>query len=114
MTRQEYLETLVTLIKPKVISTLTDYIFKKYPGLTFPILQYFTNLIVNKVIELAFEKTELLIYFKHVDLRTSQEGKDFYSKALINAEAQRTGTDEQKEIAKRNLIESFNTFVRLN
>ena len=110
----DYLETITSLLKSQILKSLTDYIFKNYPGLSFPILKQLTEMAVSKILDLVFSKTELLIYMKHVDLRTSQQGRDFYQAALDNSSAQRNGTDEEKRIAKEKLINSFNTFVRLD
>jgi hypothetical protein len=112
MNRQEYAD----LIKNAALSAgkklVVNYIVQKIPffGLTFvnPILGFF----VGQVLEIAIMKTEIGAFFLFIDMRTSQQGRDFQSAALNNFQVQKTGTPEEKKNAEMALIDSFRALAK--
>lgn len=74
-----------------------------------PIVGFF----VGKVLEIAILKTEMGIFFTFIDLRTSQQGREFAAAALANIEAQKSSDPKVRANAEKKQIDAFRVFVKL-
>lgn len=75
-----------------------------------PIVGFF----VGKVLEIAILKTEMGIFFTFIDLRTSQQGRDFAAAVLSNVEAQKSSDPKVRANAEKKQIDAFRAFVKFS
>jgi hypothetical protein len=78
------------------------------------IIKPFLNFIIGRIIEFALDKTELGIFFKYIDLRTSEQGREFEKAALNHSNKLKDGTDEEKKLAEKDLILAFKRFAKFS
>jgi hypothetical protein len=112
-THQQYVDS----IKESAVSmgkkSLVAYLTKKAPFLFVPVIGPVVSLILGKVVEILVRETEYAIFFQYIDMRVDSQGRAFSEAARKNAEAQRSGTPEQKASAEKELIEKFRALVIL-
>jgi hypothetical protein len=97
---------LFELIKKQLIAAL----IKEIPFLGSRIFSPITSILISHILKIAFEKTELALYFYQVDLETGKQASavDEAQKALKDAK-----TDEEKSIAENKLKDSLRDLVKL-
>lgn len=113
MTHDEYARmiksTLSNLVIKSVLSVLTAYL----PWMAWGPFRYMAEWVITKVITIAFDQTEMAIFFEYVDMRTSKQGREFDAAALRNHEVQKTGTPEEKKAAEEELKVKFKALAKL-
>ena len=114
MSQQEYIEVLKSAALSSGKKFVIDYVSKKIPFLFIPILNPITSLVIEKVVEVLIMETEFAIFFKYTDMRVSEQGKVFSKMAENNYKAQMYGTNKEKEIAEKLLVDSCRSLFRLN
>jgi hypothetical protein len=113
LTHQEYIDSLKTSAVKLGSSSALLYIFTVIPFLKAPLLKQITEKIVESVISIFVNKTEMASFFFYIDTRTSHQGEVFSQMAYRNFIAQKNGTEQEKKIAEENLIASFKNFASL-
>lgn len=111
MTHQEYVDSLKTSAVKLGSSSALLYIFTNIPFLKAPFLKQITEKIVESIISIFVNKTEMGIFFIYIDVRTNNQGELFSLMAYKNYKAQKNGTEQEKKIAEENLIASFKNFA---
>lgn len=64
--------------------------------------------------EFALDQTEMGAFFWYIDLRTSEQGREFQSAVLKHQTAIKEGTNEEKQKAEAELIVSFKRLAKFN
>lgn len=104
MTTQE----LVDQFKSSLVRIGTDgvmtYLTAQIPFFSLPIVRYFTKIIVENIISIVVNYTELGVYFIHIDLKTAAQAKDFEQAAKLNKEAPSAESRQKLIDAARKLI----------
>lgn len=104
MTTQE----LVDQFKSTLISIGTKgvmtYLQAQIPFFNLPIVKFFTEMVVNKIVSIIVNYTELGIYFIHIDLKTAAQSQEFQEAAKINKEL-------PSEESKQKLIEAARKLI---
>lgn len=95
-------------------SSALFYIFGQLPFLKVPFFKQITEAIVNQIVKILVEKTEVGLFFLYIDTRTSKQGEVFAQMAYKNFIAQQIGNEIEKKIAEENLINAFKNFARLD
>jgi hypothetical protein len=112
-THQEYVDAL----KASAIATgkkvLIEALVKRVPFLFIPVIGPLVELIVGKLVEILIQQTEFAIFFKYIDMRVDDQGREFSQAAINNRNMQFHGTPEEKEKAEKELIEKFRAFAIL-
>lgn len=67
--------------------------------------------IVGLTLESLVTKAETAAFFLYIDMRVGAQGKDFEAAAFANYQAQRQGTDVEKQNAEKNLKAAFHRFA---
>lgn len=115
--RKKYIEAIkrsfVTLGKKTLLAALASI-----PGVgvvfAWGPMPYLTGLAIEWGLNKIANATDTGIYFLYVDFRVAAQSEDFTDAAMKNYEAQINGTKEQKDEAEKNLIETFDRFVKFN
>lgn len=113
MTHQEYIDSLKSSAVKLGSSSALLYIFTNLPFLKAPFLKQITEKIVESIISIFVNKTEMGIFFIYIDTRSSHQGEVFSQMAYRNFIAQKNGTEQEKKIAEENLINAFKNFASL-
>lgn len=114
MTRDEYAEN----VKSAFISIGTKGIYtalvSSMPFFKLPIIGAIAEFLIRKTVSTLVNLTEMQMFFIYIDMRTADQAKDFELAAINNRKAQESGTEEEKKIAEKNLINSFRVFAKLS
>ncbi len=114
MNQQQYAD----LIKQAALSMGKKFVFNfvvsKIPILGNVVFGPVVGWVIGKVLEIAILKTEMGLFFIYIDLRTSQQGRDFQDAAFKNALAQKGTNEKLKKEYEKNLIDSFRAFVKFS
>jgi hypothetical protein len=113
MKHDEYVEVLKSTISKLVIKSATEIVFKKVAFLAWGPLGPLTSYLIEKLVGIIINETELAIFLKYTDFRISKQGKIFSEAAIKNSEAQKNGSEDEKKKAEEELINSFRAFVKL-
>ena len=112
MKSKEYSEiikkTFIDIGTKEVVSFAT----KNLPFLFLPIFNPISKYIINKVIVVLVEKTEVGLFFAYTYLRVDQQGRNFSDAAMNNHRVQLEGNEDEKKQAESDLISSFRTFAK--
>lgn len=114
MTREEYLNSIKSAVlelgKKEVMTFLMTQAPKFFGNfLVNPIV----GLIINWVLTILIEKTEIAVFFLYTDIRTNKQASEFVDAAYANHQAQLNGTPEEKLNAENNLMEKFKLFASI-
>ena len=112
MEHKEYIEILKSYILQSAKKATIEYIFKKIPYLAIPVLNPVVSFIVEKIATIILYKVETAIFFTYIDIRTNFQGRTLYNAITKNKEAQAYGTDEEKQLAEKNLALAFDSFFK--
>ena len=112
-TRTEYVEAIKTSLVSLLKKSLFDALVLRLPFLAWGPIGPFVSLCLQKLCEIIVNETEVAIFCAYVDFRVNRQSDTFTAKALENFKMQKEGTDEQKRIAEKELIDSFRTFIKL-
>lgn len=64
--------------------------------------------------EFAIDQTEMGAFFWYIDLRTSEQGREFENSVLKHQKILKEGTNEEKQLSEKELIVSFKRFIKFN
>jgi hypothetical protein len=112
MTRDFYVNALKNAAKIASTQAIVAAIIAACPPLI--ILKPVLNFIIGKIMEFAIDQTEMGAFFWYIDLRTSEQGREFESAVLKHQTTIKEGTDEEKKKAEQELIVSFKRFIKFN
>ena len=84
------------------------------PFFKIPVIGYISEFIIRKAVSILVNLAEMQMFFMYIDMRTADQAKDFELAAINNRKAQESGTEEEKQIAEQNLINSFRIFAKLS
>jgi hypothetical protein len=124
VTRDEYVESIKStalLIGRKVVVDVLVAQFSKWAmkkglatlfNILMPIANPILGFLVGYVLTIAIKYSEFGAFFLYIDLRSNQQGRDFEAAALKNLAAQKSGTEEDRKNAEKELINSFRTFIK--
>jgi hypothetical protein len=114
MTRDAYAE----MIKEAALSigqkAVMAFLTQKFAFLALPIINPIMGLLVGYLLKIAIKETELGAFYNYVDMRVGSQANAFTLAAQKNHQAQLTGTKEEQENAKKELIEAFRKFAVLS
>ncbi len=96
---------LFNLVKSQVIS----YLVKQLPWLGSKLLSPLLSVIVNQVLKIAFEQTELAIYFYKIDKETEKQANEVKQK---QDNIQKAKTEEEIKKAQDELKNSLKDLIR--
>lgn len=110
MSHEQYVDTIKQAALSMGRKLVFEYIKSKIPFLGNFFFGPIVGFFVGKVLEIAFMKTELGLFFLYIDMRTNEQAKVFESAAIKN---QNVKTESEKKNAEIDLINSFRAFVKL-
>jgi hypothetical protein len=114
MNQQQYVDLLKSSLLTATKKAVFDYIVGRIPWLGSALFSSITSMVINTVLKIAIEQTEMAAFFWYIDLRTAAQGKDFEKAALANQIAQMNGTPDEKKKAEQNLINAFRAFAKFS
>jgi hypothetical protein len=114
VTRDEYVEMIKSAALTAGKKAVMQKLVAKIPFLSVPLINPIIGYIAGLVLETAIRETEMGLFFLYVDLRLNAQAKDFEAAALKNMKAQMSGSDDEKKIAEKELIDSFRAFVKFS
>ena len=88
------------------------YLLTKYSFMALPIVSTITSFAVGKILEVALTKTEMGAFFLYIDLRTSEQGREYLEAAIKNRDVQLNGTEEEKACAEKILMDKFRSLAK--
>lgn len=113
MKHSDYIEIARGLGKNVLQKSIVNGVAKSIPffalGLPNTLLIKFASWLAGVIAE----QTEMMIFFKYIDLRSDIQAKDFEAAMIKNHNAQKTGTDQEKKNAEKELTEALNRLVSL-
>lgn len=113
MTHADYIESIKSSILKLGKEKVLEFIFSKLVFLSYGPLGILTSMIVDKVLTIFINEAETRLFFAYIDTRTNSQGLDFSDKAIANFKAQQNGTEDEKKIAEKALMDSFRNFASL-
>ncbi len=114
MNRDDYVKALKDAAVQAGVKLVMEYLIGQLPFFGLFMVKGITTAAVGWVLETAVKFTEFGAFFLYIDLRTSAEGRAFEKAAMKNFEAQKDGTDEEKQKAESDLISAFRNLVKLS
>lgn len=114
MTQKEYVEQLKQAFKDAGIRLVMEQLALQYAFFGTSIGSILLGLVVRPIINILVNETAISIYFFYIDMRTVGEANAFNKAVTENAEAQKNGTPEQKQIAETNLVNALRELVRFH
>lgn len=113
LARVDYINSLKLAIKEGGKTLVLQILKSRLPFLANPVLSPVVSYFVGQVLTILVDNTEFGAFLIYTDIRTTKQGKDFISAANRNRIAQESGTLEEKESAKKELMDSFRKFAVL-
>lgn len=113
MKHSEYVEVIKNTAINLGKKTLMKALLTKVPFLFYGPFGVITELLIEKALVILIRETEFAVFFKYIDMRVDQQGKDFTEAALNNYRIQQNGTPEEKKKSEEELISKFKSFVKL-
>lgn len=113
MTQQQYVDLIKSALLTATRKAVMDYLVAQIPFLGWAFVNPIVGMIVDQILSIVFQQTELAAFFFYIDFRTVAQGKDFENAAVANQTAQTNGTPEQKAKAEQDLITAFRAFAKL-
>lgn len=83
------------------------------PWLNLPIIRTIAKFLIEKVLTLVTNQTEMGVFFLYIDTRVNAQASAFETAAYVNREVQKNGTDLQKQAAEEELFRRFVAFAKL-
>lgn len=112
MTHDDYINTLKGYLLKKMVKSSLKYILVKAPFLAWGPLGYITELILEKLVSIMINQTELALFLKFTDFRVSRQGKVFHNAILRNQTAQKGGNPDEIKIAEQELKDTFRDLIK--
>lgn len=111
--RDTYVASIKSAFVTLGVKTVMGFLTVEIPFLASPIIQpivqWFVEMIINRIVDAG----EMQAFFFYIDTRVDKQGKEFEAAAYANFEAQKNGTPEQKQAAKEDLMRKFKSFAVL-
>lgn len=114
MNREQYAELMRSTALQAGSRSVMAYLASQSSFFTLPIVNPVVGFFVSTIIRIALERGELALFFYYIDMRVSRQGREFEEAAVKNLEAQKNGTDEEKKIAEKNLVDKFRALTRFD
>ena len=114
MNHQQYADIIKSAALSAGKKAVMSYIVTAVPFFALPIINPILGLVVNWVLTIAIDETEMGLFFMYIDFRTNLQGKEFEAAALENFRAQTEGTEEEKINAEKNLIAKFRALAKFS
>lgn len=114
MKHSEYVEIIKKTATDLAVKLILEELLIEVPFLFWGPVGPLTKLVVTKVVTKAYEKGEMLVFFKYIDMRVDAQGIAFTEAAIKNHQAQLNGTEDEKKLAEKNLIAAFKSFAKLS
>jgi len=108
-----YVSALKSTLANLITKTVVARIVAAAAFMSWGPLQTILTYIISKIVELIIYETEMAIFIGYIDARVNAQGKEFTEAAIANELAQKTGTPEQKVLARERLIKATREFVVL-
>ena len=80
--REIYIEAIKSFILERVKKFLMAYCISKLPFLAFSWINPIFAIVVNKLVTVVLNESEMRIFFKYVDVRSNMQGSNFEKMAL--------------------------------
>lgn len=112
MAKEEVVKPLRDTLLNIALSSIMTYLKVQFPFFNLPIIRNITELIISKILSIAFDETELGIYILMIRHTTSKEAQRFEIAVFKHKEAILRGTDEDKEKAREELLSAFRDLVK--
>lgn len=113
MTRDEYVQTLKDTLQKQLLKSVYSSLISKVTWLAWGPLGPITKKMLEMLISLIIEETELSIYLAFTDFRTSRQGRRFLEASIQNQQAQRSDDPNAKKKAEENLKATFRDLIKL-
>lgn len=113
MTRDDYVNGIKSAFVTLGNRAAMTFLTAQFPILLNPILNKIVSYFVNMLIESLVNEAEMQAFFIYIDVRTSEQGREFGDAALANAKAQKSGTSKEKADAEKILIDRFRALAKL-
>lgn len=113
MKHSDYVDFLKSYLFKTITKKAFTVIITKLPFLAWGPLAPLLQLIIDKLVGIILDQTELAVFMKYIDIRTTLQGRDFYKAMEDNQLALKNGSDNDKKIAEQNLKDTFRAFVKL-
>ena len=112
MTKDEYVETLVSALVSILSKELMKRLVAKVSFLSWPVINPIAGWLVGMGVEFVIRGLEHLGFIAYIDIRTNIQADNFLEAAKKNLEAQLNGTPEEKAKREKKLQEAFWLFGR--
>lgn len=113
MTHDAYVKMMKSTLSGLVVKSAVAWIAGQAAFFALGPVQTILTLIISKIVEIIFNHTEMAVFLNYIDTRVDAQGKEFSEAAIANELAQKSGTPEQKEQARKRLMDATKSFVML-
>lgn len=114
MKHSEYVEVIKKTATDLAVKLFLEVLLKEVPFLFWGPFGPLTKAIVTKVVTIVYNKGEMAVFFKYIDMRVDKQGTNFSEAAIRNHIAQQSGTPDEKLKAEADLIIAFKSFAKLS
>lgn len=114
MNRDEYVSAIKLAFITLGNRVAYGYLVAQFPFLAWVGFRQVIQAIVTGILESIADDADMRAFFLYIDVRTSQQGREFEAAAIANRRAQESGTDEEKIRAEEELWVKFIPFARLS
>jgi hypothetical protein len=91
---------------------VSNYILSRLPNILLGISNPIVHFVVEKILYVFIYKVETSALFYYIDIRTAHQSDEFIKAAQNNKALQMTGTQEQKDEAKKLVISSLRNLAK--
>lgn len=113
MKHSDYVEILKGAGKEALKKAIVGALVKNAPFLATGPWNYVLVKTAIWLAEKIIQEGEMAIFFQYIDFRTDAQAKDFEEAMINNHKAQHSGTDDEKKIAEKVLVDALNRLVSL-
>jgi len=113
MRYDEYVNSLKEHTRKTVTNSLVLIIIAKFPVLNSTPLKFVLNKLIEAIISLAVDQTELAAFFQYVDFRVDKQGRDFYKTLVENIQIRNTGSIYEIQQSENDVKNKFRDLVKL-
>lgn len=112
MSREEYVATLKSAAVQIGTKAVMASLVAEAPIFANPILGGIAEAIAEHYMNEIVNFAEFGAFFLYIDVRTDQQGQDFFDAAARNVKAKLNGTPEEKALAEKDMLDKFHAFAR--
>lgn len=113
MTYDDYIDSMKSYLLKKTVESSFKYIISKAAFLAWGPLAPLVKMVLEKIIWVLINKTELALFMKFIDVRVDRQGRDFYAALERNHAAQNGGDPNEILLAEKALEDNFRNLVKL-